>query len=81
MVSTDHALRLAALAHTPKTAARTADVMPLDTRKPAMANATAAVIVVDTQSCVGCGHDVATAYRSRAPAVPPITSATVCERV
>lgn len=77
MVNTAHALKLAALAHIPNTAARTADVTPTDMRNPATRNATAAVTVVDAKVARGCGQAVAAAYRSRAPAVPPTISAAV----
>ena len=77
MVSTAHALRLAALAHAPKTATRSADVNPTATRKPATMNATAAVTVVDTKTWRGNGHAVAVAYRTSAPTVPPATRAAV----
>src|SRR5689334_22235804 len=80
MVSTDHALRLAALLQIPKAAARTVDIAPLAMMNPTTAKAIAAVTVVDTHSCLGCGHAVAVAYRTNAPAVPPTTSATVWER-
>ena len=61
MVKIAHALRLPALAHTPRTRLATVDVEFVASRYTATVNASPTVRIVDTSICWGSGHVVARA--------------------